>query len=336
MNKVLLNPTSKANADDVLRVADDAGLRDHTIFQTSGSTGAPKFVCLSQAALETSARAVNAFLYATSDDTWLLALPDFHVGGHSIRVRAKLSNSAVITLSGKWSVDQFMNVAKTATLVSLVPTQLFDLIEASKNSPPGLRAVIVGGGRLSPDLRERGNTLGWPVVETYGMTEAASQIACEGTILPIWKTRTDDSGRLSISGGALFSGYITGDDFLPSNEWFQTSDIVEIKDKHIRFIGRIDDTVKVLGELVSIPQLEADLPPNCAIVPRPNPRTEHELILVYENSVENPEAALTQFNNSHAGFERLTRVIRIANLPRSPLGKLQRTELQKRVFLLLG
>ena len=66
MNTLPLNPALHTDADAVLRIADQAGLSDHTIFQTSGSTGEPKFVCLSGEALEASARAVNCVMTATS------------------------------------------------------------------------------------------------------------------------------------------------------------------------------------------------------------------------------------------------------------------------------
>lgn len=324
----MLNPASSANPEKVLRVADGAGLHDHTIFQTSGSSGGPKFVCLSQSALETSANAVNQHLSAGNADTWLLALPEFHVGGFAISLRARLSGSSVIVLSGRWSVVAFMMLAPQATLVSLVPAQLFDLVEAEQKSPPSLRAVIIGGGRLSPALRTRAENLGWPILETYGMTEAGSQIACEERILPIWRTRTDETDRLSISGDALFSGYISENTFAPSGEWFETSDLVHLENDQLRFIGRVDDVVKVLGELVNIPRLEEKLPKTCAILALPHPRLENELVLVCENSIDRPGEVMEQFNATRPGYERLSRFLSIEMIPRSPLGKILRKKLR--------
>ncbi len=63
------------------------------------------------------------------------------------------------------------------TLTSLVPTQVHDLVQCALACPPSLRAVVVGGAELDPVLGERARELGWPVLQSYGMTEAASQVA---------------------------------------------------------------------------------------------------------------------------------------------------------------
>ena len=337
MNTLPLNPALHTDADAVLRIADQAGLSDHTIFQTSGSTGEPKFVCLSGEALEASARAVNDHFGANASDVWLLVLPEFHVGGFSIPLRARLSGSRVISIRGRWNVAEGARLAAEATLVSLVPTQLHDLVETGLKCPPALRAAIIGGGSLRPELRERAVALGWPVRETYGMTEAASQIASEDDagamkILPIWKTRTDPDGRLSISGAALFSGYITGGKFEPAGKWFETSDIVSTKDRALTFTGRADDTVKVMGELVDIAKLEASLPAGAVIIAIPDARREHQLVLVCGPEITDRAALIAQFNDHHAGFERIAKVVAIPQIPRSPLGKPRRSEL--RTFVL--
>jgi O-succinylbenzoic acid--CoA ligase len=303
VNTLQLNPALPTDADAVLRIADQAGLSDHTIFQTSGSTDEPKFVCLSREALEVSARAVNCHLGADASDTWLLVLPEFHVGGFSIPLRARISGSRVISMSGKWNAAEGARLAAEATLVSLVPTQLHDLVETGLKCPLKLRAAIIGGGRLLPDLRERAVALGWPVRETYGMTEAASQIASEDDfgsmiILPIWRTRTSSDSRLSISGEALFSGYIAGGKFEPAGEWFETSDIVTLENGALTFTGRADDTVKIMGELVNIAELERHLPADAVIGTIPDTRRENQLVLVCGPEIANPATLLTQFNES--------------------------------------
>ena len=111
-------------------------------------------------------------------------------------------------------------------------------------------AVIVGGGSLSGELTREARALGWPVLRTYGLTEAASQVATEALaearrpeaedrplapILPCWETRVDGESVLSIRGPALFTGYLEGG--LESgwrlvdprrDGWFRTSDRVEL------------------------------------------------------------------------------------------------------------
>ncbi len=66
------------------------------------------------------------------------------------------------------------------THTSLVPTQVHDLVAAGVQAPVSLRAIVVGGGHLDAATGRAARALGWPVLASYGMTEAASQIATQG------------------------------------------------------------------------------------------------------------------------------------------------------------
>ena len=104
-----------------------------------------------------------------------MALPDFHVGGMGILARcheAFLQGGS--GWRGKWDPVRYheLALAEGSTLSSLVPTQLFDLVEHGLRAPEPLRAVIIGGGRLDDQLYEQALQLGWPLMESYGMTEA--------------------------------------------------------------------------------------------------------------------------------------------------------------------
>ncbi|MBL7687804.1 MAG: AMP-binding protein, partial [Bdellovibrionaceae bacterium] len=149
---------------------------------TSGTTSGMKsgsLVVLSHEALEVSARAVNSHLQVSSQDRWGLALPLFHIGGLMILIRAALVGVGVSRFDESWDARRFHRWLGDArvTLLSLVPTQVFDLVEAGLTAPRGLRAVIVGGARLEPELFQRARDLGWPLLVSYGMTECGSQVA---------------------------------------------------------------------------------------------------------------------------------------------------------------
>lgn len=149
-------------------------------FASSGSSGKPpKAVLFTQAALETSARAVNDFLNSTSDDIWCCALPTYHLGGYMIYERARLSGARVVHYAEDWNVESFARFLHSTrpSLLSLVPTQVVDLVRADCRAPDSLRVVIVGGAGLAPEFGRRARALGWPVVQSYGSSEAASQIA---------------------------------------------------------------------------------------------------------------------------------------------------------------
>ena len=139
-NTALLNPRLP-NASKLQRslesAAGEAHLRGHVIFSTSGSTGIPKFACLSKSALLASATAVNEHLKGTREDRWFSALPVFHVGGFSIWARARLLGCSVTVMEGRWGPVSFCEqISKSgATLTAMVPTQVHDLVDRRCTCP---------------------------------------------------------------------------------------------------------------------------------------------------------------------------------------------------------
>ena len=193
----------------------DLEAKNWCFFQTSGTEGARKWVGLTKDALLISARAVNEFFNIAEDDHWLLALPTHHVGGFGILARAHLSGSGVTKMEGRWNAAAFVRTCEEAraTLASLVPTQVFDLVAAKLRAPQSMRAVLVGGGALNAELEADALQLGWPIHRTYGMTETASTVAAQRRpgasleVLPLWQVSTDADGVLSLRGNALARGY---------------------------------------------------------------------------------------------------------------------------------
>lgn len=357
-----LAPFDREGLDEFL--ASEVRLRGHVIFATSGSSGAPKLVCLSRSALLASADAVNAHLEATERDRWLCGLPQFHVGGYGIWTRARQLGGQVESYLGAWSALSFCDQIQAfqATLTSLVPVQVFDIVRAGVRCPPTLRVVLVGGGALSPQLGQAARDLGWPVLQTYGMTEAASQVATqklnaltskfENAPLPVldgWEVRSDALSRLQLRGRWLFTGYIErqpgGWRFSASpgaGGWFTSEDLgtVETIDgaAFLRISGRGGRTVKVLGELVNLNPLEdllvefADATGDAmALETIDDERMGKRVVLVVEDSVSKKEIQdlIERFNERVAPFERIRGVARLKEIPRSPLGKIQRRRLAK-------
>jgi len=332
------------------------------LFMTSGTTGAPKWVALEKRALLHSARVVNAHYNLTASDHWLLTLPLHHVGGFSILARAYLTGSPVSQAPLKWHVTAFLDALVTtqATATSLVPTQVHDLVAAQMTPPPCLRLVLVGGGRINPDLLRQALELGWPVCATYGMTEAASQIASQPLehdrmadpetleVLPHWHVKTDSDNTLTIQGPALAKGFLSLDEHgatwepIAPDSGFKTRDQIHLRLDGTRtfltFLSRLDNVIKVNGELVSLESLEQQfvqcLPfasPPLALVAVPDPRRENRLLLVIESAAKVPSAdlvtALAAFNANCAPHERIDALHTVSQFPRTDLGKLARTTL---------
>lgn len=328
-----------------------AGAEASVVLATSGSGGKAKFVVLPKAALLASARAVNAHCRLSAEDVWLGGLSTFHVGGIGIYARAFANGARVAPLPwDSWVRDGsvFLEAVRRAgaTLASLTPAHLWDLVQAGARRPRPLRGLFLGGGVIDPELVARARELDWPVWPTYGMSEASSQIATsldgDGTsleVLPHWETRIDRAtGRLSIRGEALFSGYVERREgawcFDPARDgegWFATGDRCEVEDGRLRFVGRLDDSVKILGELVSLASLNARLVEFAIrglVVALPHPRRGHELVLVREPG----GGAMEDFNAGLAPVERLSREQVVAELPRTEIGKVDRAKVEEIAF----
>ncbi|MEM7330986.1 MAG: o-succinylbenzoate--CoA ligase [Chloroflexota bacterium] len=163
---------------------------------TSGTTGNPKGVVLT---FENHIWSANASAYRLGllpDDRWVSCLPLYHVGGLAVIFRSCLYGTAVI-LHQKFDLDAINHSLDVhgGTMISVVPTMLYRLLETRDYWPDTLRLILVGGAAASPALVEQANRLERKNVEgkgqkiaapkppivstTYGLTEAASQVATQ-------------------------------------------------------------------------------------------------------------------------------------------------------------
>ncbi len=329
-------------------------LAGHVLFETSGSTGKPKWIAVSKQALLVSAAAVNRHLGVTKKSCWGLALPPHHVGGFGVAARAYEAGCGFQNFGRPWDAAAFGEwlALHPITHTSLVPTQVHDLVKAELTAPALLIAIVVGGGHLDASTGQAARDLGWPVLASYGMTEAASQIATQPLtqlkaayqpapipLLPIWEARLTSENLLAISGPALFSGHVADGKFIPRvTAWHTTADRVVLDHKTITPLGRADTLVKILGELVDPEAVERELvaisegrlnPGSFAIIAIPDERAGSALVPVFESSVS-PEvaaAALSIYQKRALGFRRLMPMAVVRKFPRSELGKLLKSEL---------
>jgi O-succinylbenzoic acid--CoA ligase len=155
---------------------------DHTqaIVFTSGSAGMPKGVVLTFGNHFYSALGSAARLGMLPNDVWLSCLPLYHVGGLSVVFRASLYGFTV-ALHERFDVEVFKHALtdEPITLVSLVPTMLKRLIDAKVSWPAALRAVLLGGAAAPASLMAEALKHNIPIATTYGLTEAASQVATQ-------------------------------------------------------------------------------------------------------------------------------------------------------------
>ncbi|MGJ8641982.1 MAG: AMP-binding protein [Luteolibacter sp.] len=319
------------------------------MFRTSGTTGEGKWVVLGKQALLASARAVNEWLDVDGRSVWGLALPLNHVGGFGVVARSYAAGCGLEVFSGKWNAEAFAQWILRAgvTHTSLVPTQVHDLVKSALVAPDCISAIVVGGGRLEESLGQAARDLGWPVLASYGMTEACSQIATQRLsslekpfaeagmeLLPIWEAEVNPDGLLSITGEALFSGTITKDGFLrrPPGAYV-ANDRVRLEGRVLIPEGRADSLIKVMGELVDIEAVEREFirlagdrldPEKFAVAALPDERRGHVLVAAFEGELGSAEPAYREYQESAGGLVRFDRWIELEAFPKTNLGKLRR------------
>jgi O-succinylbenzoic acid--CoA ligase len=211
---------------------------------TSGSTGEPKGVELSAAALLHSARASMDRIGAGPGERWLCCLPVTHIAGIAVLVRSLVSGTEPYLAA---SADAQTIANADCTHISLVPTQLSRLHPARL---AGYKTVLLGGAAAAAGQVERARAAGVPVVTTYGMSETCGGCVYDGIPLDgvLAEVREEDDGRIWLSGPMLFQGYFGAE---RAGEWFRTGDLGAL-DAGGRLVtrGRVDDVINTGGHKV--------------------------------------------------------------------------------------
>ena len=292
------------------------------VIPTSGSSGKPKEVALTAAALLASAAAAHKFLGAVAHDRWSLLLPTHHIAGINVLVRA-------ITLGSEISESEF-------EFTSIVPTQLFraldgdgELLSALKNA----KAVLVGGAATATELLERSQAAGINVVTTYGMSEMSG--GCVYNKQPLEGVEVDirADNRIALRGPMQALRYLGLPDQLTDDAgWFLTNDSGYLRDGKLFIDGRIDDQIITGGEKISLGAIDDYLNQDgehfmsCAI---DDPEWGQQLCLASNSEIDVPSVKNVlreQFGNHAVPKQYLGKI----ELPRTLIGKPDRQTLAQR------
>ena len=335
------------------------------LIYTSGTTGRPKGAILTPAAFGASARASAALLGTGADDCWLACMPLFHVGGLSILLRACLAGSSVEVHPG-FDAEEVARALESGrvTGISLVATMLARLLEVrgERPAPEGLRWLLLGGGPAPAALLERAHALGYPLAPTYGLTEAASQVATRlpmdtappfgerlralpGTELKIAGPAGEslppgEAGEICIRGGTLMRGYLGQPEATARalrGGWLHSGDLGTLDAAGgLRVLDRRDDLIVSGGENIYPAEIEAVLAEHpgileAAVVGEPDPEYGARPVAWWVPREPGAEIAdLADFCRARlAGYKVPGRFVATDALPRNAAGKVLRRELRK-------
>lgn len=236
------------------------------IVATSGSTGQPKGVVLSRAAMTASAEATHERLGGPG--RWLLALPGHYVAGLMVLARAVIADLPVCDVGTDLSglAQAVERPGNERCYVSLVPTQLTRALRDAALTAALVRtdAVLLGGGPATPDLVDRAQQAGIRVVTTYGMSETCGGCVYDGYPLDGVQLGLAAEGargdRILLGGPTVFSGYRLRPDLTEQtlvDGSVRTNDRGELNQGRLRVLGRFDDVVVSGGLNIDLAEVEA-------------------------------------------------------------------------------
>ncbi len=232
------------------------------VIATSGSTGEPKGVQLSAAALRASAQASLDRIGAGPGDRWLCPLPTSHIAGLGVLVRSLICGTTPVVVD---RLDPALRnlAAFGCGYTSLVPTQLRRLLDAGAGVS-AFGAILLGGAAIPSGLLAGARAAGARVITTYGMSETCGGCVYNGLPLDGVDLRTTAESRIQIRGPVLFSGYRNRPDLtgqaLGEDGWFTTTDLGKIgPDGRLSIDGRADEMINTGGHKVSPAEIAAIL-----------------------------------------------------------------------------
>ena len=334
------------------------------ILHTSGSTGPPKRVPLSHANLSISAGNLARSYGLTPSDVSLCVMPLFHVHGLVASTLATLATGGTVVVPGKFSPLSFWRIARDhgMTWYSAAPTLhqlLLARAEPGTPRPAGaekLRFIRSCSAPLPPQvMHDLEAAFGAPVLEAYGMTEAAHQMASNplppgerkpGSVGPGTGVRLsiiDGSGRhlksgergeVVIQGPNVIKGYESNDEANAASfidGWFRTGDQGFLDaDGYLTLVGRLKELINRGGEKISPREIDEVLLAHPAVaeavcfgVPHPTWGEEVAAAVVLRGAAT--ESDLLAYCRERLSDYKRPKQIHITDaIPRTSTGKIQR------------
>ncbi len=348
-------------------------VKGHVCLMTSGTTGDPKGVILDQYQIAWTADHVRTSHRLSPADRGLTTLPFFHVNGPVVGLCASIMAGSTIVIARKFSRSHFWSwiEAHQVTWASIVPTIVTILLGTDKPAflPEALRFMRTGAAALpATDLRAFEAKFGIPLIETYGLSEAASQVTANpvppgrhkpgsaglpvGVSLRICRPRADgdeelhdvprgETGEICISGPSVISAYYgNADKEAFQDGWFRTGDIgYQDEEDYLYIAGRLRDVIIRGGENIAPREVEEVLETypairEAAVIGRPDAVYGEQVVAyIVANGPWSPELAqrLYEYAAQRLSAHKVpVDFIAVDSLPKNALGKVAHRLLQER------
>jgi acyl-CoA synthetase (AMP-forming)/AMP-acid ligase II len=344
------------------------------VLHTSGTTSRPKIVPLTQRNVCASARNVAASLGLTPSDRCLNIMPLFHIHGLVAAVMASLEAGASVHCTPGFNALQFFRWLEDVrpTWYTGVPTMHQAILSRAARNEDAvrsaqLRLIRSSSASLPPQvMAELEATFGAPVIEAYGMTEAAHQMASNplpprqrkpgsvgvpaGPEVAIMDERGEllpagSIGEIVIRGPNVTPGYQNNDAANAAaftNGWFRTGDQgVMDEDGYFRLTGRLKEIINRGGEKISPREVDEVLLDHPAIaqvvtfaVPHPKLGEDVAAAVVLADGAEADERSIRAFAAERLADIKVPRtIVFVAEIPKGATGKLQRIGLAEKLGL---
>ena len=334
------------------------------LLHTSGTTSRPKTVPLRQRNLAFSARTIVESYGLSPDDVSYCVMPLFHIHGLVAATLAALAAGGTVVVPPKFSATTFWDDVHTygVTWYTAVPT--IHLVVANtcadgRQTGHHLRFVRSCSSTLPPPLWRRFEAaVGVPLVEAYGMTEAAHQMTSNplppgdrragsvgvatgievGVLDEQWQpVPAGESGEVCVRGRSIVDGYLDNPEANAAgfrDGWFRTGDVGTLSpDGYLTLVGRIKELINRGGEKISPYEVEAVLLEHPAIseaaaYPQPDEKYGEQVAAVVVATADVTEADLIKHCADRMVAFKVPVTIAIRReIPKGPTGKIQRRAL---------
>jgi O-succinylbenzoic acid--CoA ligase len=314
----------------------------HCRILTSGTSGHPRPIGLTYGNHLWSAVGSAFNLGVDPGDRWLCCLPLYHVGGLEIVMRSVIYGTGAVVHDG-FDVGRVADALHRdgVTLMSVVTTQLVRLLKAGVDLS-GPRAILVGGGPVPLEVLEEASGRGAAVVQTYGLTETASQVT---TLAPHdARRKLGSAGRPLLTthlriqdGEILVQGPVVAPGCADEDGWLHTGDLGHIDDEGFLYVeDRLGDVIVSGGENVLPAEVEEVLlrhpaVADAAAVGRADAEWQEAVaavVVLRDGAAAGPDELRRHCAEALAGYKVPKRFEFVAELPRTASGKLMRRALR--------